>query len=83
MLHYEPQMQKLKVALHPLGVNATDHSEFLIRRLCGQCSGSNVLRAGVDHRHAVLVQSTLSALSAVFRANPADQRGVGCRLIRS
>lgn len=31
LLHFEPQIQKLKMALHLLGVNATDHSEFLIR----------------------------------------------------
>lgn len=30
MLHYEPQMQKLQMALHLLGVNATDHSESMI-----------------------------------------------------
>jgi hypothetical protein len=31
MLHFEPQIQKLKMALHLLGVNATDHSESMIR----------------------------------------------------
>ncbi len=31
MLHFEPQIQKLKMALHLLGVTATDHSEALIR----------------------------------------------------
>ncbi len=31
MLHFEPQMQKLKMALHLLGVTATDHAEAMIR----------------------------------------------------
>jgi hypothetical protein len=31
LLHYEPQIQKLKMALHLLGVSATDHAESLIR----------------------------------------------------
>jgi hypothetical protein len=31
ILHYEPQMQKLRMALHLLGVTATDHSGALIR----------------------------------------------------
>jgi hypothetical protein len=30
ILHYEPQMQKLKMALHLMGVSAMDHSESLI-----------------------------------------------------
>ncbi|MES2757375.1 MAG: hypothetical protein V4693_08360 [Pseudomonadota bacterium] len=31
MLHFEPQIQKLKMALHLLGVTANDHAEALIR----------------------------------------------------
>ncbi|MET0858866.1 MAG: hypothetical protein ABWY27_19120 [Telluria sp.] len=31
ILHYESEIQKLKMALHLLGVTATDHSEALIR----------------------------------------------------
>jgi hypothetical protein len=31
MLHFEPQIQKLKMALHLLGVTATDHAEAMIR----------------------------------------------------
>ena len=31
MLFYEPQIEKLKMALHLLGVNATDYSESLVR----------------------------------------------------
>jgi non-homologous end joining protein Ku len=31
VLHYEPQMEKLKMALHLLGMNATDYSRSLIR----------------------------------------------------
>jgi non-homologous end joining protein Ku len=31
VLHYEPQMEKLKMALHLLGMNATDYSQSLIR----------------------------------------------------
>ncbi|MDB5933296.1 MAG: hypothetical protein JWQ01_640 [Massilia sp.] len=30
ILHYDPQMQKLKMALHLMGVSAMDHSESLI-----------------------------------------------------
>ncbi|MET0858211.1 MAG: hypothetical protein ABWY27_15775 [Telluria sp.] len=31
MLHFEPQIQKLKMALHLLGVTPADHAEALIR----------------------------------------------------
>lgn len=31
ILHYESQIEKLKMALHLLGVNATDYSQALIR----------------------------------------------------
>jgi hypothetical protein len=31
MLHFEPQIQKLKMALHLMGVTATDHAEALMR----------------------------------------------------
>jgi hypothetical protein len=31
ILHYESEIQKLKMALHLLGVTAKDHSEVLIR----------------------------------------------------
>ena len=31
ILHYEPQIQELKMALHLLGVTATDHAEAAIR----------------------------------------------------
>jgi hypothetical protein len=31
ILHYEPQIQELKMALHLLGVSATDYAESLIR----------------------------------------------------
>ena len=31
VLHYEPQIQQLKMALHLLGVTATDHAEAAIR----------------------------------------------------
>lgn len=31
ILHYETQIEKLKMALHLLGINATDFSQSLIR----------------------------------------------------
>lgn len=31
VLHYEPQIQQLKMALHLLGVTATDYAEAAIR----------------------------------------------------
>ena len=31
VLHFEPQMEKLKMALHLLGMNATDYSKSVIR----------------------------------------------------
>lgn len=31
MLHFDPQIQKLKMALHLMGVTATDHAEALMR----------------------------------------------------
>lgn len=31
ILYYEPQIEKLKLALHTLGVSATDYSQSLIR----------------------------------------------------
>ena len=31
ILHYEAQIQKLKLALHLMGVTATDHADAMIR----------------------------------------------------
>lgn len=31
MLHFEAQIQKLKMALHLMGVTATDHAEAMMR----------------------------------------------------
>jgi hypothetical protein len=31
VLHFEPQIEKLKMALHLLGMNATDYSKSVIR----------------------------------------------------